>query len=339
LRYSNGTFIIRDSGKSLQVPAISGRAQPSRVEYRKDENYAVWDSRGLTIRKGARTKTSRLADIALTPKLFSRDEIIGNRDLIAQGVRSKNADAISGSKRIGDKVYFLARWDDKYGEAWLEALVQVDFADNGLQAKLLGKFDGLTTSNHKADELLFSDPGNLRVMIRKVDKSWGIGAYELSSGKFSFKECGQNLLFTWRLEPQLALVEERTAYDSKILSRLDVDNGASRPLREFQGSASLISSEAPVILQLETPTGNLVQNLDTAAELPVSRSENVTPAGKSVIVWSKADPSKAALYDPIRWNRLATAVAAASSPTPADQASRSHTRPRQRAQPADRPNR
>lgn len=337
LRYANGTFIIRDSGKTLRVPAISGRSLPNRVEYRKDEDYAVWDSRGLTIRKGARTKTSRLPDISLTPKLFSRDEIIANRELIAKGIRSKNADAVSGSKRIADKVYFLVRWDDKYGVPWLEALVEVDFANSDLQAKLLGKFDGLTTSNHKVDDLLFSDPGYLRIVGRRVDKAWGVSSYEVSAAKFSFKECGQDLLFIWRLGSQLALVEERTSYDSKVLARLDVDNGASRPLREFQGSATLVSPENPVILRLETPRADLVQNLDTSAELDIYQQETMVQAGGMVIVWPRSDPTKAVLYDPKRWTRLATAAVVESSPEPAAPALHSHSRPKRHGQPEDRP--
>ncbi len=337
LRYTGGTFIIRDGGKTLRVPAISGKTQPSRIEYRKDENFAVWDSRGLTIRKGSRTRTTRLPDISLTPKLFSRDDIIANRELISQGTRSKNADAISGSKRIVDKVYFLARWDDKYGVPWLEALVQVDLANDDMQAKLLGKFEGLSTSNHKVDDLLFSDPGYLRVVESKVDKTWGIASYDLPANKFTFKDCGQNLVFTWRLGPQLALIENRTTYDSKILARLDVDNGASRPLREFVGNASLISSEAPVILKLETANADWVQNLDTSAELQVAQPEALAQAGSMVIVWPSDNPGKAVLYDPSRWTRLATA-AAENSPQPAGQASRSRTRTKRRAQPEDHPN-
>ena len=333
LQFKSGTFIIRESGQTLQVPAVSGKAQADRAVYRKDANYAVWDSRGLTIRKGDSVRTSRLPDVSLSPKLFSTDEIIANRDLIAMGTRSKGADALSGSRRIADKAYFLLRWDSKYGETWLEALVEVDLDSADLHAKLLGKFDGVSTADHQVDDLLFSDPGYLRVITKNVDRSWGIASYDLAAGRFLFKNMGQNLLFSWRLGPQTALVEERTPYESKTLTRVDVINGARRTLREFQGSASVISDGEPVVLLLQRPSGNLLQNLDSSAEMAVSKSDVATMAGGLVVVWPQDAPSKAVLYDPRRWTPLAKAEGSESSSRPAALTSRSRTPPRRRAQP------
>jgi hypothetical protein len=294
--------------------------------YRKDANFAVWDSRGLTVRKGSGKKTSRLPDISLTPKLFGKDQIIANRKLIKDGTRSRGADALSGSRRIGDSVYFLLRWDDSSGVAWMEALVVVDLSNAELQPKLVGKFDGLTTSSKKIDELLFSDPGFLRTMTRKPDQSWGVASYEIGSGKFSFKDIGQNLLFSWRLSPQTALVEQRTSYGTKTVSRLDIVNGANRTLREFRGSASLVSPEQPFVLRLESPSGTVLQDLDSAAEIRVTTDEEAKSAGANIVIWPKGTPAKAALYDPTRWQLLARTVGPENSLAPVGRSLHSRNR-------------
>ena len=105
LIHRGGFFIIRENGVREDVPLKKEAIpRPPSVIYRKDANYAVWDSRGLTIRKDGRVRNTRLPDIALTPKLFSRDEILQTKDLLQNKKRQKGADALSGSMRVGNGV-------------------------------------------------------------------------------------------------------------------------------------------------------------------------------------------------------------------------------------------
>jgi hypothetical protein len=336
LHYADGIFTITDGEQTEKLKALSGLPQPDRVVYRKDANFVVWDSRGLTIRKGKKTKTSRLPDVALTPKLFDREGIIANRNLIATGVRKKAASSLSGSRRIADKVFLLVRWTDKYGETWLEALFSADLDSPDLQPKLVGRFDGMTTATHAIDDLLFSDPGHLRIIAHQIDSSWGIASYNLTDSKFEYKGVGVNLNLSWRLGPQTAMVEERTSYGSRTLSRLDVVDGAKRVLRELEGSATLLSNAEPVIAKIDTPTGTLLQNMDSGAELALSPEDSVALAGSMTVIWPKNEQTKAVLFDSTRWTPLAKVVQNQSEP--ADQSSHSHSRPKKHGRPASHPN-
>lgn len=295
-------FIIRQNSGSVQISSEPGTPKKlDKIVYRKDANFAVWDSRGLTIRKGSHVRTTRLPDIALTRKLFTRDEILHTKELIATGTRSKQAFGLSGSRRIGHIVYFLPRWQDKDGGAWLEALVSVDLTDSALEPKLLGKFEGLSIATHKLDDRLFVDNGLLAVVVRKPDNAWGIATFDSASANYDFKALGQDLAFYWPAGEGEIIAEERTDYGSKTLARIDLKSGSRHIVHEFRGTVLQVSPLDPIIMRFSTHEGEYLLNLDTGSELRIPKNAEAKAARGLVLVWMPDSPDQVKLFEPTRW--------------------------------------
>jgi hypothetical protein len=357
MHFSGGKLIIRQNGHdtTIETSRIQIKSQQKLV-YRKDANYAVWDSRGLTVRKGKKTHSSRLPDIVLTPKLFSNGEILQTRALIATGDLKKNADALSGACQVGDLVYFLPRWDDKDGKPWLEALVQVDLAGPDLDAKLIGRFDGLTLSKLKLDNQLFATPKGLLAVTRENNphpnpspsagaqgeglpiSQWGVATFDPKTQLFVFKPAGQDLAEYWRLSPNELLAEEKTTYGSKTLARVETSTGAKRILEEFHGTASIVSTQNPLVVRLTRSNGDTLLNLESGAAAEISSTAQARVVDHQIVVWNQ---QTSALYDPSRWNKVLS-----GDPKPVDDSrrslvltSRSHSRRGKHGQPAAHPNR
>jgi hypothetical protein len=333
-------FIIRENGKTSRISAEMSKVRhPDRAIYRKDASFAVWDSRGLTIRKDGKTRTTRLPDIALTPKLFSRDEILHTKDLIASGERSKNASALSGSRRMGDSVYFLVRWDDSAGKPWMEALVQVDLVSPGLDSKLLGRFDGLTLAKEQVDDRLFVLENNPASVTSRPDGTWGVSSVDTGNDSFSYKPAGQGLAVFWHLSPKTILAEEHTSYGSKTLARVDLATGTRRVVQEFRGQASVVSPEKPLVMRFSTPEGEFLRNIDAGSELKIKTTTGAKAAGGFIVIWPGNEPSKALMYEPERFNRVAgQSTGDRNTDEPASPPSRSHNRRGRHAQPGGHPN-
>src|ERR1051325_6044644 len=70
------SFIVRYNGKRAEVPLQVPRPKPAlNVSFRKNQNFAVWDDRGLTIRIGKQVKSLRLEEFAVSPRIFTKAEI------------------------------------------------------------------------------------------------------------------------------------------------------------------------------------------------------------------------------------------------------------------------
>ena len=131
-----------------KVDSINADEDPSRekavdhVAYRRDNRWAVWDDRGLTVRDGAKVMSKKLGGISVSPRAFAHDEIVNNLSLFKSKKRTKDSDSLSGSTRLGTKCYFVPRWTARDGNTWLEALVMVDLAEANPKPKFLGNFKG-----------------------------------------------------------------------------------------------------------------------------------------------------------------------------------------------------
>lgn len=312
-------FVIRQDGRVIHIstdPKLA-TASPSegeatlsagRVVYRKDENFAVWDSRGLTIRKVGKVRSSKLIEISESPKVFARDEILRTKELIKRGQRRRGADGLSGSRRVGDTVYFLARWDESDGVAWLEALVSVDLSSSDLHWTLVGLFNGLSLASGPADQRLYLSPGKLSIFARKTDGSWGQASYDLAGKSFAFTPLGKDLLDYWRVDPKTLLAEEKSGYGSKNLVRISLDDGARRVIEEFRGDALLMQMGPPILMRFSTPEKEFLRNMDTGAELSIQKDSLAEAVGGNVLVWPLDHPERAELFSPDRWMRLAAAT-------------------------------
>jgi hypothetical protein len=293
-------------GKTAKEPLVAAAQTTDRVTYRKDDAFAVWDSRGLSIRHGSFVMSSRLVEVAVTPKLFSREEILETQAAIATKDRKKEASALSGSRRIADEAYFLLRWDDKAGKPWLEALVRVNLSQAKPKPELVGKFEGRSMAKGAIDDKLVLIGTSPAAFTKNADGSWGLATFDRLKKEFAFKTLGQSLLDAVTLSPRLALAMEKTDYGKVRVTRMDLVTGARRDLAELSGEPAFLDAGLPPLVRVPTNLGPALRNLETGVQmnLPAKPVVRRTPAG--IIVWPEGKPELGALYSPERFLRLAT---------------------------------
>lgn len=276
----------------------------NRILFRKDDAYAVWDARGLSIRKGRTALTTRLQGLSVTPKLFTTDEILVNRACFALGLRSPYASGLSGAKRVGTTVTFLVRWDDFSGAPWMEALVEVDLSQPSPHVQLLGAFEGLSIGP-KGDRLRLEGAG-VAALARRGDGSWGKASWDPKTAKFDFQAMGENLVDFAFLGPQSGYAYERTSYGSTLLARFHFPTAAKRTLMESRGTVKLLDDKEPWLAVAKEENGLWLHNLETGTKLLLPSSGLVRRMGLGLLVASPLPkPESAALYSLERFERTA----------------------------------
>lgn len=304
LTFRDGAFLIKTGADVLKAP-LNPPALAKKVEqvvFRKNDNYAVWDGRGLSVRHKNRTKSSRLNDIALTPKLFTREQILETRELIAEGVRQKEASALSGARRVGSEAYFLVRWTDSNGKTWLEALVKVDLDSETPTPQLVGKFDGFSLATKPIDDWLFTIDDSLCVVTR-ADGSWNLAKYNLKERAFSAYVQGLDLVSYTPISRQLGIFVEKAPDTAYVTGRVDLATGSRRNLLESRLMPTILDGERPSIAILEN---RIIHNLESGAQTPMpADSKAIRTRAGIVVYWPSANPKKAVLLDPERWTQLA----------------------------------
>ena len=230
----DGTTMQVTEGSTVVRTALLPEPEEAReaASFRRDDRYAVWDERGLTVRGDGGTVTTRLEAYATSPKLFSKEEIRRNLPALGAGNRARGADALSGAVRIGTSAYFLPRWTvqrgNGWGTTWLEALVRVNLADRNPRPELVGRFGGTTTAYAPIDDELRVVEGRPTAIVRSGatgTPTWGLAAVLPATREFGYVPLGGELL--WLAGDTVA---ERTPYGTVILATVD-RRGLSRATR------------------------------------------------------------------------------------------------------------
>lgn len=302
LAYFQEHFIVRDGVYNESAP-LKLPLEPPKLStvFRRNSTFAVWDERGITVRIGPKVKSTKLPDIATSPKAFPRDEIRETLTLIKQRKRSKDASAISGAMRVGNRVYFLARWEDSSGKPWAEALVQVDLAERFPTPKLVGRIPVLSVATKPIDNQLQILDGQVSYVARKGNH-WGVEQYNTQNGRFSFDQLGDTLDSYLPGESKTGFFIEKTAYGTTVAGRLDLRTRTRKILAEGRWRMRFMdASEPPFIIFSSGNSASIVSTATGAQmDLPVPSSARRTSRG--VVIWTPvADPKRAWLYDPDRW--------------------------------------
>jgi hypothetical protein len=272
------------------------------VAYRRNDAWAVWDDRGLTIRKGTKAFSTRLGEIAVSPRAFVREDILKNLDLFKSGQRKKESDALSGSIRFGTKCFFVPRWTGKDGESWLEALIMVDLADEAPKPNFVGRFRGLTSAYRPIDEKLFFMKDRIAAITNEKE-TWGLSTFDSTTSKFEFSPLGSNLLSYYRG----GFFLEQTSYGTQIVGQIDLNSGLRKNLFETRSKMISIKDGSPYAVVREK--GNtVVKNLRTGGQITHAANAYVTSLDNYVLVWTRDRRTTAWLYDPSNWTQLATAA-------------------------------
>ncbi len=310
LDYRNEQFAILRDGKTVRVPLKRTAPAPKKaVLYRSENTFAVWDERGLTTRTGQRVLSSRLKEIATTPKIFTKEQILETTEKARAGTRSLEATSLSGSLRVGPYVYFMPRWEDRDGTPWLEALVRVDLREDRPKAQFLGRFEGLSLSREPLGEEIFGYQGKLYAVTRQPEGAWGRSAYDPASGTFSFAPVGHRLEGYIRVSPAVGIYRERTTYGPMRVGRHYLQR--RKDLFETHAlikgiDADTYGPEGAILVSLSENGKALLRNAETGAEMALPASSAYRASSAGVVVWAPWDRPRAAwLYDPARWEVLA----------------------------------
>ncbi len=295
LEFYQDTFVIRQRGTVLTAPLKIAAPRPVlSVNYRRNNTYAVWDDRGLSIRQGKHIKSYLLGEISVSPRAFTRLEIIKTLELVKKGVRRKEANALSGSRRVGSMVYLLVRWDESSGHPWAEALVSVDLADPKPMWRLRGKFDGFSTAMKPIEDRLTVVNGQLGVVVRRAS-DWGFATFEPSTNQFDFRILGDRLLGLranrW--------FSEKTSYGTTLVGTLNLADATRTVLAEARGSLKFLDNgEEPPLLVGSDPTGSNLINAATGGKLAIPTPAGIRRIGKELVIWTPLEqPKLANLYD------------------------------------------
>lgn len=297
-----GVFVARKGAWVSRLPVkLDPPKPPLSVQFRKNDTYAVWDERGLTVRTGRKTVSSLLTEIPVSPRAFTRQQILENLRFIRSGERTKEATALSGARRMGNDVYFLARWDDKAGKPWMEALVKVDLTAEKPHWQFVGRFDGLSLARQPIEDRLGFINGNLSVLVKQAD-AWGLASFSPTDHLFNFRRLGD------RLDQYQSggLFTETTPYGSIVGGKANLKELTREVLFECQGKAKFLDEREPFLAVIQEPTGSMLRNVGTGAQVALPASAAVRRTGNLVVVWSPFDrPRSAILYSPTRWEVLA----------------------------------
>ncbi len=306
LQLFEGSFIVRKGAAKDVVPLKLAKPTPRLFQaFRRNETHAVWDERGLTVRVGPRALSTTMPEISVTPKLFDTGEIEETVSLVAQGKRKRQASALAGAVRVGTDVYFLPRWLNSDGTAWLEALVKVDLTQPMPKPQLLGRFSGTSLADQAIDDRLFILQGKISLVARQRGV-WGLATFDPFNEAFDFVPVGASLNGYRQLSPRFGLYLEKTSYGTQTAGKIDWVTQNRRILVETRGSVRIADPfEAPILIVSEAGSPYIV-NADTGARQVLPSSSAVRRSQFGVVVWSPFDaPKRAWLYDPERWKVLA----------------------------------
>jgi len=307
LEYYHQGFVIR-TGKTQQFVPLStpGTASPERhvVAFRRNENYAVWDARGLTIRHGRTSRSMRLEDFPVSDRFFSHDELARTVQLISEHKRKRAASSLAGAVRVGTDVYFLVRWSGSDGTPWTEALVKVGLDGAGTWPEVLGRFSGLSIAFRPVDDRLAVLDGGLGIVARDGSR-WGLSRYDLASHTFSFRQMGASLRTYLPTSHRTGAFVERTSYGTVLAGRVDLVSGFRRLVFESRGAARFLDSLRPAVVVARTSDSLRLVNADTGSELRLLPDYGVARSGGYVVVWTPAEkPESARLYSADRWREI-----------------------------------
>lgn len=301
IQFSQDAFLISGGSKPLRVPLQETVEAPKLGVFRRGNVWVVWDERGLTVRDGDWSKTTKLEDAATSPKLFSREQILETVALVERAIRSKGASRLSGARRFGDRVYLLARWEDNSKRPWLEALFSVDLTDIRPQPQVIGRFEGYSLADRTSDDRLMILDDKL-ALITSNGQSWGLAKFDPKDWSFGYTALGGTLTSYVPINQRLGIFTERTSYGVTSVGRVDLIAGFRRTLFETRTEATPIDTSDPLIFLLKGRGVAALRNSETGAEVKVPAGAAARRTDLGVLVWSPAKkPTWAALYDPARW--------------------------------------
>ncbi|HLK13630.1 MAG TPA: hypothetical protein VKT78_02395 [Fimbriimonadaceae bacterium] len=306
LAFAEGAFIVTRGKTAEHVPIDPPKPSPrTKVEYRSDQKFVIWDERGLTIRSGSHAKSTRLRAIPTSPRLRTHDAIVGTLDAVHAG-RKLEAAAVSGSRRFGKTVYFVLRWEDRPGQPWLEALVSVDLSESDPAAKAIAVLPGLSFSTVQIADNLVAGPKGVSVLIHEGTQ-WGQWSYRPDTQQTEFHILGEGVKYAAAVSADVAAFIEKTEHGSFAAGTVDLVTGARADAAESPTRWRMLDAKAPPVAEgTNDGGGHVLAELTSGAVFDLPEGADVRRAKDTLVIWEGGKrPTKAWLYDPTTWKALA----------------------------------
>ncbi|MDX2064291.1 MAG: hypothetical protein SFX74_00970 [Fimbriimonadaceae bacterium] len=308
-------LIVRVATEKYQVPVTQAERPILSLAFRRDNAWAVWDDRGLTVRVGNQVASYGLAEIAVSPRIFSRDEILRT---VAEK-RNTRATALAGARRVGTKAYFVPRWLDAKGNPWLEALVEIDFRQAKPKPKLLARIPGVSLATKPIERQLEANADTLWLLIQQsaVTDAAKTGAlrtpasltrwsYPLKGGSPATTVLVRNATDTrlWGTTTDRWITGRREgrSYAAKLLA----DGSLSTFAESREPLRWLLRDDVPVAIVEGGASGLRVISPTTGARSASIPLSEIRAVGPYVVCYGPAQkPTRAVLVDPSTGARLA----------------------------------
>lgn len=234
----------------------------------------------------------------MSPKLFSKEEILANVQDSKQNLKQFKVSAISGWVKIANKAYILARWEDKNAKPWLEALFEIDTANPNPKPQLLGKFNGFTQAIGRVNDKVVQQAEDLAVATFTADGP--------AIAKFSIpkKEFSTEYLKSQNTPPtEMKLIEgsrfgisfRKTAANTILVGVINGESSTHEIASEVRGS--IIGIYSPTMLAYTNEGRKNITNLLTGAQLTLPNDVGISSTSQGLLLWTpKQNPTQAGLY-------------------------------------------
>ncbi|MCE9557317.1 MAG: hypothetical protein K8R88_00045 [Armatimonadetes bacterium] len=303
LTFDRGIF----TAGAEQVRISEKSAKAADVFALKDgKTWIVWDKRGLTVRVGKNTRTTRFADYPVSSKILTKDQITESVALFKSGERTKEAASLAGSEFVGNKLYLVPRWQDRTGKGWLETLVVIDLADKEPWPKLVGKVNGVSRATGQVDDQLFRQGEDLFLLAENAD-TWGFARWNLKENFGQYTQMGERLLRV-SIKPELggAAFVESTTYGMEKAGTIELADLRRNDLGESRGSIRFVQFKDP-FYSVTVSNGVLLRQGLTGQEMKFAPGTAFASTKSGILAWSPAEaPKQAILYDSNDMKVLAT---------------------------------
>jgi len=303
LDFRDGCFRLSASRKSVELPLKSLAKKKLEALIEKSEaKIVVWDRRGLTIRSGKRSLQTKFEDYPVSAKLLEANVIRSNASKFTSGEYRRAAAGLSGSLRVGEKLYLLPRWEARNGASWLEALVEIDLSQDLPKPQLIGSYKGLSLGKGLIDHELAAWQDQI-VVVTQSDSEWGVARYLTSNSEFKFEVVGSKLLeHQWR--PDRLLFAEPTSYGMTVAGTYNLKSELRRDSIETRGLVSFLPLEADTAL-IRFKSTTYVRSMTTGAESRLVGDTSFMPTELGLMVYGPPnDPVRATIYDPMTWKPM-----------------------------------
>jgi hypothetical protein len=317
LTFRDGAFLVGGSGNVSVVPVRQAPSETPGLD-RKNQRWTsrvadsvlTFDTSGLTIVRGGQRSVTRLSSVPTSGKVATKESNEALLKLVADGVRRLEVSAMSGVEILESKVYLLARWEDKDGQTWLEALMVIDLAEPRPLARLIDRLPGGSFAAGVVDDVLASQDGELWALYKKGSQ-FGMARFKLDQPGPPATVMFGPVVERARISPtgRFVWAHSSTRHGTVVIGFVDMESDGYIEGAEVRGRVAGFFE--PAVAKVRTSAGTILVNLATGAQwqAPSDCAVRQTPAG--LLVWAPpSGPKRAALHDP-HGRILATWVQAA----------------------------